>query len=161
MGAAVSDRPYSRVYWSVMDDEKFDGIRENVRHFGSWALLLMIADMAYPVPGIVPASIPRSSFQALTQCGLVESLSGGRFRVHGLASERGMRSESARNAAASRWHSARNADPMLDKTSIDKTSNTRARARGTVDRDPLLRAIREAQEYPDDPVPVGWKEVRE
>jgi hypothetical protein len=152
-----------------MDDEKFDGIRENVRHFGSWTLLLIVADMAHPAPAFVPASVPKSSLTALATCGLVEILSGGRFRVQGLASERDKRSESARNAAAQRWHSGRNADPMLDETSIDKTrqasraqsANGRPRP-SSVDRDPLLREMRDAiveknGNGMDDPAPAGWK----
>jgi hypothetical protein len=150
----VTDRaPYSRVYWSVMDDAKFDGIREDVRHLGAWCLLLIVADMAHPAPAFVPASVPKASFRALTECGLIDVLSGGRFRVHGLESERAKRSETARNASASRWHTERNAKPMLDETRLDKTSNTRASAMNsgarrklsTVDRDPELRAQREAQ----------------
>ncbi len=176
----MADRPYSRVYWTVMDDEKFDGIRENVRHFGSWTMLLIIADMAYPAAAFVPASIPKSSLTALAQCGLVDLLSGGRYRVHGLASERGQRSDSARNAAAKRWHSNGNADPMLDETRRDKTrraGGSQANASefdpprpklSTVDRDPILSAYRDAiretngNGMDDDPSLVtatkaGWK----
>jgi hypothetical protein len=112
--------PYSRVYWSVMDDQKFDGIREDVRHFGSWTVLLIVADMAHPAPAFIPGTIPKASIRALSECGLIDLLSGGRFRVHGLASERGERTQSARNAAAKRWHSGSNADPMLDETRRDE-----------------------------------------
>ena len=118
----MSERaPYSRVYWSVMDDPKFDGIRENARHLGSWLLLLIVADMAYPAPAFVPSTVPKASLRVLTECGLIDAMSGGRFRVHGLASERGMRSDTGRNASASRWQSVRNAKPILDKQSIDET----------------------------------------
>ena len=153
----MAERPYSRVYWSVMDDPKFDGVREDVRHFGSWVILLIVADMAHPAPAFLPASVPRASVRALADCGLIDLLTGGRFRVHGLASERAVRSDSARNAAASRWHSERNAKPMLDETSIDKTrqaGRTDAFASefrpsrpkvSSVDRDPLLREMRAAQ----------------
>jgi len=169
----MADRPYSRVYWSVMDDEKFDGIREDVRHFGSWTILLIVADMAHPAPAFLPTTVPKASVRALSACGLIDLLSGGRFRVHGLASERGMRSDSARNAAASRWHSERNAKPMLDETSIDEhrrdkhphavaSKNGESRPRlSTVDRDPHLREYREAiiethGKGMDEP-PAGWK----
>ena len=118
----MSERaPYSRVYWSVMDDPKFDGVREDARHLGAWLLLLIVADMAHPAPAFVPSTVPKASLRVLTECGLIDAMSGGRFRVHGLASERGMRSDTGRNASASRWHSVRNAKPILDETSIDKT----------------------------------------
>lgn len=152
----MSERPYSRVYWSVMDDEKFDGIREDVRHFGSWTMLLVVADMAHPAAAFIPAVVPKASLRALAACGLIDLMSGGRYRVHGLASERGQRTDSARNAAAKRWHSDRNADPMLDKTRLDEHRQdkqngaqsaefTTVRPKlSTVDRDPLLREIRQA-----------------
>jgi hypothetical protein len=154
-----------------MDDEKFDGIRENVRHFGSWTLLLIVADMAHPAPAFVPANVPKASLQALAQCGLVDLLSGGRYRVHGLASERGQRSDSARNAAAKRWHSARNADPMLDEARRDETRQAGgSQANGsrpklsTVDRDPHLREYRDAivenHGHGMDEAPPGWKVKR-
>lgn len=161
----MSDRPYSRVYWSVMDDAKFDGIRENMRHFGSWTLLLMVADMSHPAPAFVPGGVPNASLNALSECGLIDLLSGGRYRVHGLASEREQRSESARNAAAKRWHSAGNANPLLDEHRQDKQSSTRASApkKSSVDRDPLLREMRDAivevngKGMDDQPVPTGWR----
>lgn len=122
--------PYSRLYWSVMDDDKFDGIREDVRLFGSWSLLLVVADMAYPVPAYIPPTIPKSAVRRLVDCGLVDELPGHRFRVHGLEAERAKRTHSARNAAASRWHSDGNAETMpsrdRDETeSIDRDETPR------------------------------------
>ena len=111
--------PYSRVYWSVMDDPKFDDVRGDLMVFGSWTLLLIVADMAYPAPAFVPRSIPEYAMSELVRVGLVESLSGDRFRIHGLAKEREMRSQSGRNAAAVRWQSEPNA--RRDETSKDET----------------------------------------
>jgi len=151
--------PYSRIYWSVMDDAKFDGIRENPRHFGSWALLLIVADMAWPAPAYIPATIPRSSIAALVDVGLVAALSGGRFRIHGLDSERGMRADHARNAAASRWEPSSNAHgmqshptsnaegmPRLDKTRQDEPSIARD-GLANLDRD-ALAALETASGHP-------------
>lgn len=118
---SMADRPYSRLYLSVMDDPKFDGIREDVRLFGSWALLLVIADGAYPAPAYCPPMVSKGALRRLADAGLVDVLTGGRYRMHGLANEREMRSQRARDAAALRWHSGRNADPMLDETRRDKT----------------------------------------
>jgi hypothetical protein len=116
----MSEQPYSRVYWSVMDDAKFDGIREDPRHFGAWCLLLIVADMAFPAPAFPPPTVSRASMKALTEAGLVDRLSGGRFRIHGLETERAKRSQYGRNAAEVRWHGKRNADPVLDETRRDK-----------------------------------------
>jgi hypothetical protein len=120
----MSERqPYSRVYWSVMDDAKFDGIREDVRLFGSWSLLLVVADMAYPAPAFIPPTVPRSAFARLVASGLIDDLGGHRFRVHGMGKERDKRSESARIAAAVRWQKNGNAEsmPRRDETSKDET----------------------------------------
>ena len=120
----MADDPYSRIYWSVMDDPKFDGIRESVSRFGSWAILLVVAEMAYPVPAFLPTFVPSEDAEALDAAGLIELLSGSRFRIVGLAKEREKRSQYGRNAAAVRWQSARNADPLLAKQSKDEQSIT-------------------------------------
>jgi hypothetical protein len=133
----VSDRaPYSRVYWSVMEDAKFDGIREDVRHFGAWSLLLIVADMAWPAPAYVPQLIPRASLKALTEAGLVDPLSGGRFRIHGLDAERGRRRDAAQTGSkrppnGTQTGSKRDPDGVLDedetRRELDKLSRADAR----------------------------------
>jgi hypothetical protein len=83
--------PYSRVYWRVLGDERFDTIRADMRHFGSWTLMLLVADMAYPAPAFVPSTVPKASLAALVEAGLIEPVPGGLYRVHGLAAERSRR----------------------------------------------------------------------
>jgi hypothetical protein len=83
--------PYSRVYWRVLGDDRFDTIRSDMRHFGSWTLMLLVADMAYPAPAFVPSTIPKASLAQLVEVGLIEALPGGLFRVHGLEAERSRR----------------------------------------------------------------------
>lgn len=93
----MSDRqPYSRVYWSVFDDERFATIRGDVRHFGSWTTMLLVADMAYPSSAFIPPTIPRASVKALIDAGLIEPQPGGMFRLHGLQAERSRRADAAR-----------------------------------------------------------------
>lgn len=93
----MSDRqPYSRVYWSVFDDERFASIRGNARHFGSWVTMLLVADMAYPSSAFIPPTVPRSSLKVLVDAGVVEPQAGGMFRLHGLQAERERRADAAR-----------------------------------------------------------------
>ncbi len=101
----MSDRPYSRIYWEVMADTKFDGIREDARHFGAWALMLVVADMAWPVPAYVPP-VPKASVALLVKNELVDLLPGGRFRIHGLDAERGRRSGEQKNGGLVRASTA-------------------------------------------------------
>lgn len=116
-----NDRPaYSRIYWSVMDDDKFDGIREDVRLFGAWSLLLIVADMAYPSPAFLPPTVSRSILNRLQEAELVDILPGHRYRIHGLAAERERRSGSARVGGLA---SARS---RLGGTVAEQTSNERS-----------------------------------
>jgi hypothetical protein len=107
---SVSEGPYSRVYWTVLDDKKFDPIRADMRLFGSWALMLVIADMAYPAPAFVPPTVSRASLKALVDVKLVEILPAHMYRIVGLKKEREQRSERGRKGADARWSG--NADAM-------------------------------------------------
>ena len=122
-------RKYVRVYYSVINDERFAEIFHDGRRLGTWLQLLLVADAMYPADAPIPAYVHRPSFDVLVTAGLIEERPHLHFRVHGLSNERAERSQSGRNAAALRWQSERIADPMLAKTSIDKTSTTRAPAR--------------------------------
>jgi hypothetical protein len=104
--------PYCRVYWSILDDPKFDGIRDDMEALGSWTLCLVVADMAYPVPAFWPPTVPSGARESLVRSGLIEDMDGIRFRVHGLLAERENRTQSARDAAAVRWHKEPDADAM-------------------------------------------------
>ncbi len=102
-GGSVTEGPYSRVYWSVLDDKKFDAIRADMRHFGSWTLMLVVADMSYPAPAFIPPSVPKASLAALVDAKLVELLPARMYRIKGLKSERESRSERGKAGAAARW----------------------------------------------------------
>lgn len=125
----MSDRaPYSRVYWSVMDDSKFDGIREDVRLFGSWSLLLVVADMSYPAPAYVPRTIPKAAIARLSECGLIDLLAGHRYRIHGLESER-----TRRKVAATRDPSGSQLGPGRDPDGFQAETETVAKTRTSKD----------------------------
>lgn len=133
----MSERaPYSRVYWSVLSDDKFVDVRQDMRHFGSWTLLLVVADMAWPAPAYVPPVVPRASLRKLCEVGLIDSLPGGMYRVHGLDAERSRRGSAAkRDPNGTQLGPKREADGSLDKTSTskDETSQGQAEARDPAD----------------------------
>lgn len=91
----MSERaPYSRVYWMIGDDPKFDTIYDDDHHLAAWLRLLLIADQAHPASAHLPANVRRSSVKALADVGLVD-LAGSRYRIHGLNAERSKRRDSA------------------------------------------------------------------
>lgn len=121
--------PYSRMYWSVLTDAKFDHIRDDCRLFGAWSLLLLYADQAYPAPAFIPPTIAKSAVVRLAEARLIE-VDGLRYRIRGLEKERQERSQTASDAAAKRWHSAGNAPasdsrmPSKAKQSKEETEQT-------------------------------------
>ena len=91
----MSERqPYSRVYWSIIDDPKFSAIYDDDHHLAAWLRMLLVADQAWPSSAHVPSSCNRVSLAALVDCGLVD-VSGRRYRIHGLDAERGRRAAAA------------------------------------------------------------------
>jgi hypothetical protein len=111
--------PYSRVYWGILDDEKFVGVRDNPALLGSWVLLLINADAIYPAPAFVPAAIRKAHLAALVEAGLIDMTGSGTYRVHGLASERERRADAAASSARTRWGSVRNANGMRPHSERD------------------------------------------
>jgi len=92
----MSERaPYSRVYWSIIDDEKFEKVYDDDRHLACWLRLLIAADQAWPASAHIPATARRSSVNALVEAGIVDLTTGGRYRIHGLDKERGERKRMA------------------------------------------------------------------
>lgn len=128
----MSDRaPYSRIYWTVLDDPKFDEVRADMRHFGSWSLLLVVADMAYPVPAFIPPSVPKASLDKLADVGLIDLLPARMYRLRGLKTERERRAEAARRGGkgdptAPQPGPKREAVASLDETRRDETKTSNA-----------------------------------
>lgn len=117
----MSERaPYSRVYWSVMDDPKFATVYDDDAALATWLRLLISADAMWPSPAPLPRGVKSRPLGVLVTAGLVDLATGDRYRIHGLDSERTRRSDAGRNAAAVRWQSERIADPMLDETRRDE-----------------------------------------
>jgi hypothetical protein len=91
--------PYSRVYWSIVDDERFATVYDSDAHLAAWLRLLLIADQAWPASAHLPASVRSHSVKALIDAGLLVVNGSKRYRIHGLDSERTRRAEQAKQAA--------------------------------------------------------------
>lgn len=98
-----TDRPYSRVYWEAIDDPKFAHVWDDDHALAAWLRLLVAADMSYPASATLYHGVRRPALKALTDAGLVDMQSGGRYRIHGLDKERTVRSRKASDAATTRW----------------------------------------------------------
>ena len=134
--ASVGDRRYVSVYYSIVNDERFAEIYHVPSRLGTWLQLLLVADAMFPADAPIPSYVHRPSLKALVGCGLVEIRAHQHFRMHGLASEREMRSHSARNAAAVRWQTVRNAGgmPRTEPHSTEQNRIARGNANGDFDR---------------------------
>lgn len=92
----MSERaPYSRVYWSIVDDEKFSSVYDNDAALACWMRLLIVADQAWPASAHLPSSAKRRAVQLLAEVELIDLQANGRYRIHGLDAERGRRKEAA------------------------------------------------------------------
>lgn len=129
----MSERaPYSRVYWTIRQDERLASIYPDDHLLATWLRLLIAADMAWPAPADIPRSVSAKSLEALKAAGVIE-VTGGLFTFHGLDSERGRRADAARASSAARTGSERDpngkrtgperppslAEPSQDKPSLD------------------------------------------
>jgi hypothetical protein len=93
----MSDRAaYSRVYWTILSDDKFVEIRAHPDLLGCWLLLLVTADAMYPAPAFVPSVVKPRHLRALVSSGLVDLAGSGMYRIHGLQAERERRASAAR-----------------------------------------------------------------
>ena len=125
---------YSRVYWSVIDDERFATVWDDDRALACWLRLLIAADAVWPSSAILPLGTNRKALDVLVRAGLVELAAGARYRIHGLDAERERRAGSARAAASARWadapamqtHSRRSAELVLAEQSKAKDEQSRA-----------------------------------
>lgn len=106
---AAQQDPYVRVYYRIVDDPKFATVYDDDAALSLWLRLLLVADATYPMPAPIPHGTKRRPLARLVEVGLVDEAPGGRFRMHGMASERDRRSDQARAAAGQRWQSGRNA----------------------------------------------------
>ena len=86
MTRSWADYPHVRIYSSVMEDEKFDNVRDNDAAFAWYVRLLFVAHAAHPAPGYLPR-VPRKVLATLQDAGLI-AVNGSRFTMSGVATER-------------------------------------------------------------------------
>jgi hypothetical protein len=98
-----TDRPYSRVYWEIVDDEKFTTVFDDDHALAWWLRLLIAADQAFPTSAVLPAGVHRAALRKLVDTRLVD-VAGSRYRIHGLDSERARRARQGTVGAAARWN---------------------------------------------------------
>jgi hypothetical protein len=122
--------PYSRIYWRCRDDPKFERVYSDDRAFATWTRLLIAADMAWPASACLYDGCHRSSVKLLSDVGLIDLATGGRYRIHGLDAERGRRSAQGKAAIESRWRGGiplppgEQYDPDTDASGADRGGNT-------------------------------------
>jgi len=105
----VAQGPYSKVYYSIVDDPQFARVYDTPT-LATWLRMLLLADAMYPASAPIGRRNP--DVKLLIEVGLVVEKSGNRYTMRGLEAERERRSDAARNAAAMRWQSVRNAETM-------------------------------------------------
>jgi hypothetical protein len=135
---------YVRVYYSIVDDERFAGIYDGP-HLATWLRLLLIADAIWPATAYLPATEKKASVAALEAAGLVELSGDGRFRIHGLDAERNARAMQGRNAAAMRWQSTSIANPMPSRAEHSQAEPSRAERADAEDNRPDVEAFLEVR----------------
>jgi hypothetical protein len=89
------ERKYVRVYYSIIDDDRFKHVYSDNAALAAWLRMLLDADALWPASASLPSSLPKRVLRILTDSGLIE-VSGARFRVHGLDAERQRRSDAGR-----------------------------------------------------------------
>lgn len=131
----MADRPYSRHYWEWADE--YPELYESDAACSLWYRLVRLGDMAWPSAATLPVGTKPAALRALTAADLIRMVTKTTYKVRGMDKEREARSQSASNAARSRWGDAnrnaprnanRNAEtmPSRDEPSKDETSRAGA-----------------------------------
>ena len=96
IGMPDGDRKYVRVYYSIIDDERFERVYPEPLVLGTWLRLLLLADAMWPAPAPLPFGISRRALDRLVNVGIVELGPAQHYRIHGMSAERERRSEAGR-----------------------------------------------------------------
>lgn len=117
-------RRYSRVYWSVMEDPRFEEVWPRPAALGLWLQLLLLADATWPIRPNLPPDSPE--LQLLVKADLIIPEGSYQYRVRGMEDEKQRRFERAQAASQERWNATRNATRI---PSSSPTSNARGDAK--------------------------------
>jgi hypothetical protein len=155
----MAGRPFVRVYYIDLQRD-YPDVWHDHGALAALVRLLALADQSWPIVPELPSSVRKADLKRLVDASLVVLEAHGRYRVKGYEVERTARQDHAASAALSRYvssapssaPSSNRADPV--PTSYNRTNGVReeprARSRpSTVDRDPLLRQIREVYQAKD------------
>ena len=118
----MTDRLYARFYYAEFIRD-YPDVWSDPQLLSAWWHLFIPAEQMWPLPAELPRSVRPKSLAYLIERGLV-TVNGDTYCVKGMATERGMRSQSARNAAAVRWQSERNAESMPSSRRAEDETNT-------------------------------------
>jgi len=122
----VSGRaPYSRVYWSIIDDDRFAVVYDDDAALSAWLRLLLIADQAWPASAHLPIGIKAAALSKLVETGLVV-VTGSRYRIHGLDAERERRARRTQEDAQPEPNNAPVAPQQVPNKSPVSPSRARA-----------------------------------
>ena len=97
------DDPYSRLYWRVKGDKRFEHVYGCDPCWAAYTRLLIDAEASYPAPASLPRTLKPHARTQLAEAGIIELQPHDCFIVHGLKAERDRRSEAARGSAEGRW----------------------------------------------------------
>jgi hypothetical protein len=126
------DDPYSRLYWRVKADARFEHAYACDACWAAYTRLLLDAEASYPAPASLPRTLKHHAKAQLSEAGIIELQLNDCYIIHGMKAERDRRSDSARNNAEARWaprygtamppQSDGNATAMLNETRRNETS---------------------------------------
>lgn len=83
-----ADAEYSRIYWTIVDDQKFAEVYEDDRRWAAYVRLLMAAEATYPSAAPIPRWLADDVLAYLCEVRIVEVVRGQSYRIVGLQTER-------------------------------------------------------------------------
>lgn len=147
------DRKFVRVFYNDLIQD-YPEMWADDHQLATWLRMLATADPMWPTPPEVARSVRPAVLAKLVDTSLIQVV-GDRYRVKGLDAVRGKVADAARNAAAVRWQSARNAEAMPTKPDADQTRPDAYAARAEDDEDPADIYWRLTGKYPNEKV-LPW-----
>ncbi len=83
-----AEAEYSRIYWTVVDDPKFENVFDDDRRWAAYTRLLMAAEATYPSPAPLPRWLADDVLAYLAEVRIIVVIRGSSYRIVGLKTER-------------------------------------------------------------------------